>query len=450
MSDQAPAPESGIVTATLTDTLAVVGEVVAPTFAKGVIVRRPKAVAAVDWLNLDARAVERLQGLRDKYGQGPVILPVPGRPQAVILNGDQARRILEGAPVPFDPGSTEKTSALGHFEAKASLVSPPEEREARRAFNGAVLEEGCPVHSLADTMMRVVEEEMTALLDTCGETLEWAPFFAAWNRIIRRTVLGDGAADDEALTQKLEDLRSAANWAFLHPGKAELNDDFHDAVNAHLARADKGSLAERIAAQGGDADNAASHQVAHYMFAFDPGGMTTFRALGLLAAHPAFMKRAHTEVATGDRRDLTFLRACFVETLRLYPTTPAILRETTEDVEWEGGTLPAGTSILIFAPFFHRDDTLRDDAHRFNPDAWLGIDPAHRPPLVPFSAGPGVCPARHFVPMIGSAALSHILQRHVPELLQPELSVDALPGTLDNYRQRFRLGDRPDAMGEKA
>ncbi|MFU8863341.1 MAG: cytochrome P450 [Rhodobacterales bacterium] len=432
----------GIVKASVAETLAVFGEVMAPTFAKGPIVRRPAAVAVAEWFNLDARAVERLQKLRDKHGAGPIVLPVPGRPEAVILDGEQAARILERAPEPFTPDSREKSAALGHFEEKASLVSNPADREKRRSFNAAVLEETCPVHSMADHMMQVVGTEMDMLLQSCDTELTWDSFFKSWNRIVRRVVLGDGAADDEALTEQLEKLRAAANWAFMHPRTESVSESFHAAVDAHLRRADNGSLAACIAAQNPSADEAASHQVGHYMFAFDPGGMTTFRALGLLAAHPAAMQRAQNEADQSDHRDLSFLRACIVETLRLYPTTPVILREVTEDTEWEGGTLEKGTGILIFAPFFQRDDALGEDAHRFNPDAWGGIDPAERPPFVPFSAGPGVCPARHFVPMIASAAIARILQSHTVDMAEPVISAEKLPGILDNYHQILHLKPR--------
>jgi len=367
---------------------------------------------------------------------------VPGRPEAVILDWNQARRILEKAPEPFTPDSREKSAALGHFEEKASLVSAPADREKRRSFNAAVLEETCPVHSMADAMMRVVGEEMDMLVQSCGTELTWDSFFESWNRIVRRVVLGDGAAEDKALTDQSEKLRAAANWAFMHPRKESVSKSFHAAVDAHLRRADKGSLAERIAAQHPGEDEAASHQVAHYMFAFDPGGMTTFRALGLLTAHPELMQRAQQEAEGGDHRDLSFLRACIVETLRLYPTTPVILREVTEDLDWEGGTLEKGTGILIFAPFFHRDDALGEDAHRFNPEAWMGTDPAERPPFVPFSAGPAVCPARHFVPMIASAAMAGILRGHSVDMVEPVISAEKLPGILDNYHQILRLKPR--------
>src|SRR5699024_3018475 len=111
------------------------------------------------------------------------------------------------------------------------------------------------------------------------------------------------------------------------------------------------------------------HQIPQWMFAFDAGGWATFRALALIAAHPGAAQTAREEF--GRAPDLPHLRACVLESLRLWPTTPAILRDSTEATTWAGGTLPAGASVMIFAPFFHRDETRLRDAHRFAPQIWL-------------------------------------------------------------------------------
>jgi hypothetical protein len=446
MSQRETGYRRGVVKASVKDTAATFVEVAVPTLAKGVIVRRPKVVSLAERLALDERAVSRLQKLRSTYGTGPILLSIPRRRQAVVLDPEDAARILDAAPSPFTPASAEKSAALGHFEADVSLVSNPPERKGRRAFNEKVLEDGCPVHSMSASFMKVVDEEIRDLLDTCGDELTWDAFFQSWYRIVRRIVLGDGARDDEKLTDMLEKLRSSANWAFLHPGHGKLNESFHKRLNEHLARAEPGTLAERIAQVPQTDETAPSHQVAHYFFAFDPGGMTVFRTLALLATHAQARLRVEEEIAGRDadgRRDLSFTRACIVETLRLYATTPAILRETTQDVEWEGGVIPKNTSILIFAPFFHRDDETDPDAHRFVPERWMHKDPADRPPLVPFSAGPGVCPARHFVPMIASAAVAAVMQARDLELNEARISSDEpLPGTLDQYTLTFKLTRR--------
>jgi cytochrome P450 len=47
-----------------------------------------------------------------------------------------------------------------------------------------------------------------------------------------------------------------------------------------------------------------------------------------------------------------------LESLRLWPTTPTILRQTTAETRWNRDSTPAGTVVLIFAPFFHRSPEL--------------------------------------------------------------------------------------------
>ncbi|KAK0340185.1 hypothetical protein LTR94_031558, partial [Friedmanniomyces endolithicus] len=130
----------GLATAGAIDTAALAVEVLAPTFAKGVIVRRPKMVALAERLGLDARAVRRMQKLRDKYGDGPLMLPLPIRKQAVLLAPEHVRRVLDESPEPFSAASSEKRAALSHFEPEGALISCGRERAERRRFNEEVLE----------------------------------------------------------------------------------------------------------------------------------------------------------------------------------------------------------------------------------------------------------------------------------------------------------------------
>jgi hypothetical protein len=60
--------------ATVAETLGVLTDVVAPTLAKGALLRRPRVVAAAERMQFDRRAVRRMQRLRDRYGAGPLLL----------------------------------------------------------------------------------------------------------------------------------------------------------------------------------------------------------------------------------------------------------------------------------------------------------------------------------------------------------------------------------------
>lgn len=140
-------------------------------------------------------------------------------------------------------------------------------------------------------------------------------------------------------------------------------------------------------------------------------------------------------------QDLPLLRACVLESLRLWPTTPAVLRDRTRVTTWKTGVLPAHTGILIFAPLFHRDDRRLPYADRFSPELWLRERTSEDWPLIPFSAGPAICPGRNLVLLVTSSMLAALLERHDLRL-RPATRLDRrhpLPGTLDPFTLNFHV-----------
>ncbi|SFW81260.1 cytochrome P450 [Amycolatopsis australiensis] len=435
------------VPASVAETLRVAAEVVLPALAGGVIKRRPAAMGLAGKLQFDRPAVKLLTRLRDRYDGRPLRLRVPGRSVELALSGDDVATLLAGAPTPFSPSTKEKRAALGHFQPHGVLISDAADRPARRRFTEAVLEPGRPLHELAAPFAAAVADEAAVLLSetTREDELNWDTFNVAWWRLVRRIVLGTGARDDETLTDLLERLRIDANWAYLHPRRKQVHARFRERLAAHLGRAEPGSLAAAVA-EAGD-DGSAADQVAHWLFAFDAAGMTTYRTLALLATHPAALERARTDLAGLDLAEpnqLGYLRACVLDTVRLWPTTPMILRETTEETAWG----PAGTTVLIFAPFFHRDAKL-PYADRFEPDIWLDGRAAASPALVPFSAGPAICPGRDLVQFCASTMLANLVSGHAFEQTSgPVLAPDRpLPATLDNFHLEFAVRPVPPREG---
>ncbi len=59
-------------TSSLRDASSIISKTVVPTVAKGPIIRRPKVVALSERLDLDTKAVHRMQRLSDTYGPGPL------------------------------------------------------------------------------------------------------------------------------------------------------------------------------------------------------------------------------------------------------------------------------------------------------------------------------------------------------------------------------------------
>jgi hypothetical protein len=417
--------------------------VVLPTLSKGVIIRRPWVEKWAARLNLDLRAVKLLQRLRQKYGSRPLLLGIPYRPHLLLLSPEDVDYVLQSSPVPFATATREKRAALSHLEPNNVLISDAPERVVRRPYHEQALATPERVHPLADRFKKVIDEEIAGILD-CQKSglfghLDWTVFSAAWFRIVRRVVLGDGAREDDALTQQVNRLRSGANWAFLlRKDEGQLR-EFQRHLGVYIDRAEPGSLlAAAPKARNVDPES----QVAQWLFAFDPAGMATFRTLALLATHPHYLRQARGE-ASSDALDLPFTRTCLLEALRLWPTTPAILRELTEARCMDEGKVDKSTGALIFTPFFHRDDERLVSAHRMDPETWNGENALPAKGLVPFSAGPAICPAHNLVPLLASLTLAAVISRVAVRLVSQTLKPEMLPGTLNHFELRFEINHLP-------
>ncbi|MQY06537.1 cytochrome P450 [Actinomadura macrotermitis] len=441
--------------ASVADTLRAGALVLAPIIARGILARRPRVVALAEMLQADRTGGRVMQGLRAKYGPGPLLLRIPGRTMALILSPADVERVLTGTPEPFAAATKEKRAALAHFQPHGVLASHGIERADRRAFNELVLETGRPVHGNAASIVRKVEEEAALLAAAVGRSgeLDWDHFRVAWWRVIRRVVLGDAARDDNEISDLLTRLRMDANWAYAHPRRDAVRHRFLRRVHAYVERAEPGSLAELVATTRKAADTEPDEQVPQWLFAFEPAGMAAYRALALLASHPEPGRRAREEARTGDV-ELPYLRACVQESVRLWPTTLAILRDTTAETVWAGRTLPAGTGLAVVTPFVQRDDETLPFADSFVPGIWLDGTAAGDWSLVPFSGGPAECPGRDLVLLTTSLFLAALLRpfqfrQSAGIRLRPDRP---LPRTFGPFRVRFqakRMNENKTAPGER-
>jgi cytochrome P450 len=350
-----------------------------------------------------------------------------------VLDVEDARRVLTETPEPFATDTVEKHAALAHFEPHHVLISDGVARARRRALNEEALEPSAPVHHAAGRILTKIDATADELVARGG--FDWPAFRACWMAMARDVVFGPSAAEDLVLARALDSLREDANWVLLKPVRRVERKRLLARIAAHLALADDGSLAAPLAAAR-DEYAAPLSQIAHWLFAFDAAGITALRALALLEAHPQARRRAVEEGGEGGR---PFLRAVLLETVRLWPTTPLILRETKTPTKWRGSVLPAGTGIMIFLPYFHRDPDRLAFANRLAPEVWLeGRDEALG--LLPFSAGPAACPGRNLVLLMAGAMLARLLTAASHVAGSPIRDADALPLSFDHTRLVVDVG----------
>ncbi|MFE1771444.1 cytochrome P450 [Streptomyces sp. NPDC059008] len=426
--------------------------VLIPTLAQGAILRRPRVVRLAARFDTNRSAHRTLARLRRRHGAGPVSVAVPGRRVLLLLSPEDARRMFTATPATLTPTAREKARGLRHFEPDGVLVSAGEVRAERRAFNEAVLDWGAPAHRLFPALTPRIRAEAQALLDLhrgSGRPLDWDDFSAAFWRIIRRVVLGDAARDDHRITDLLAALRADAGWLSLRRPKERTREAFLAGVRAYVDRAEPDSLAALVAGTPCTEGAEPAGQIPYWLFAYDAAAIATYCALALLASHPEHAERVHTEIdgaepdrsATADA--LPLLRACVLESLRLWPTSPAILRETTAETTWHNGTTtPAGTGVVFYSSFFHRDARHLPYADQFEPDAWLDGRNQDNWALAPFGRGPAQCPAQDLALFTAATFLAALLRDHRALLLLPRRPLvppAPLPRTIDHTALRFAL-----------
>jgi cytochrome P450 len=430
-------------TASIIDSARAARDVLLPVVAQGAILRRPLWTRFAERINADDRALRRVRALRRTYGDGPVLLRLPLRPFALVLGPADVRRILDETPEPFSAATTEKVAALNHFQPHGLLATDPPLRAARRDLNEQALDTHRPVHRHADTMLAAITEEFGSLYGTLG----WDDFRALWFRAVRRIVLGDAARDDDELIRLLDGLRGNANWAEFHHSDDRRRHRFEQRLAPYVEAAAPGSLVSALPPADGVLDPAG--QVPHWLFAFDAAGIALWRLLAVLAARPEFAEPVREEAEHPDRSPLlAYAGAALQESVRLWPTTLVILREARQETYWNDRTAPAGTEFAIVSSVFHRDDEALEFANRFAPEVWLDGRSDREWPLIPFSAGPAVCPGRNVVLLTTSAATSQTVAHYdldVDPATRRVLTQPNLPATFDHTS--VRLGFWPRRQG---
>lgn len=419
----------------------VVSTVLAPLVAQGAIVRRPRATAWAERHQTDRAARAVLSGLRARHDGAPLALRIGPRRLVVVTEPDHVRRLLEGSPEPFTPATKEKTGALRHFQPEGVLISSTADRRYRRPFNEAALRTELPVHDDGAAFTDAVRHGAGVLARRLRESggLDATAFTDVWWGIVLQVVLGVRARADRELVDLLDALRRDANWSWFHPRDDRLRAELARRVESYLSAPEPGTLAAAAHAAG---PATAPGQVPHWLFAFDAAGAATLRALAVVSARPEVRARLLAEVAAPGPGTalLPYARACVLESLRLWPTTLVVLRDSTGPTVWGDRTLPGGTGFAVVSAFFHRDPERLDHADAFVPEAWLDGRNADDWGLVPFSGGPVSCPGRNVVLLVTSHLLAHLAAHDLRVHRGRYLAGDPLPATVDHLGLRFGLG----------
>ena len=322
------------------------------------------------------------------------------------------------------------------------LVQPAFHRDRLGAYGTAMVEHAlrwCErQHDGAAVEMR--EQMMRLTLGVVGETMFGASDGSAADDV--RELLDAAGALFGPLTfpfaRLLERLPLPAARRFV-AARARLDARVYRLLRERRADgADRGDLLSMLllAQDVGDERDGASltdRQVRDEVVTiFLAGHETTATALTwswyLLSRHPEVERRLHAELdevlghqppTPEDLPRLPYAAGVFAETLRLYPTAPAIFRRALEEHPVGEYVITRG-AIVVLSPYVtHRDPRYYPEPEAFDPDRWTPPSRATRPRFsyFPFGGGPRVCIGEGFASMEGALVLASVAQRWRPVLV---------------------------------
>lgn len=408
-----------------------------PNVILGIFNKREIPTRVASTLGADYLGYRLVEGMVRNYGPGPFYVRVARDEALLLTHPDDLKFVLGGSPDPFASDPEPKRKGMSAFQPDALTISRGNVWEDRRRFAEAVLDTGQPLHRLAQSFVEVAADTAATLGKA---TMDWQTFNEAFQRMTRRVVFGNRAADDTAFTELLGELMSAGNKM---PGEpAPGYDELIARIEKFLTDPEPNTLAALIAEAPTSADVKPATQVVHWLFAMgDTLAANTFRTLAVLATHGEQRREVFYEMANKDINSasgvasLKYLSGCLLETMRLWPTTALFGRVTAREVEFPSGVVvPENTQVLIYNVFNHRNRDRIAYADRFSPGEWATGDAGNDWSYNFMSHGPQGCPGYGLSIFLGTAVLSHLLDAGTPVVSGTRLdSLKPLPHSLDLY-----------------
>jgi cytochrome P450 len=227
--------------------------------------------------------------------------------------------------------------------------------------------------------------------------------------------------------------------------------ELHGRLERYVRDAEQGSLVARFADAPQSDRTRVVHQIPHWMFATrDTLAMNVARTLAVISSNHEVEERVRAELEHADPTSpseldgLAYLEGCLQEAMRLWPTTPLLARETTEDVEIAGQEVDEGAQVLMLNVFNHRNTIDVPDADRFRPERWGSGEPDYR--YNHLSNGTQSCPGGPLVSLLGKAVLAQLLARYELDLREPQIDLSGdQPFMLDFFALRLAARPHPGA-----
>ncbi|MCH8151462.1 MAG: cytochrome P450 [Planctomycetes bacterium] len=397
---------------------------VVPTILQGTFTKRRFWVGFWTRVHRDPAAVRFVSRLRKKYGCDYLWIRLGITKSLLVLDPKGIEHILERSPFVYADGKP-KRDGMNVFQPNAVTISRGTEWRDRRRFNEAVLDSGQSLHRYASRFLQIIQNEIVPGTGPPPTLQSWDDFDDLFARITRQIIFGTAARNDTTITGLLKKMMRESNRA-RKPKKSKYFDEFYSRIGDYLDTAEPNTLGALCRQVPSTKRTQVENQIPHWMFAmWETLGTNTVRALALIAAHPRVQEAVRREMAGADLTttagidSLKLLEGCVEEAMRLWPTTPILVRETVPVAELGDEAIPDGTQVLILNSFNHRDRQRYPLADTFAPESWSNGSP--NPLFNHLGSGLQACAGKDLALFIAKAVLATLFSGHRYVLVKPAL-----------------------------
>lgn len=418
--------------ASLAESLAFTGLHVLPNVLRGLFVRTRIRTRLRAWFP-DAAGEWLFARLRRRHGGRPVLIRMGLRQVLLPTLQQDFDAVLDDSPLVYaEPAAKRK--GMAHFQPGALTISRGTDWRAKRARNESVLgSKGLPAEH-ARQVGAIVQAET---LPRCGAaTFAHADVAAVFDRVAQRIVLGGDAAEPMA---RLRALMRRANW-LVALGSGKRRREFLAWLGTWSPPAGTPCLGASMldgcrAVSPDEVASSPRSQLPHLLFAIgDTLAENCTQALCAILAHADARERATAEAkAWAPGGEAPYLDACFREAMRLWTSTPMLMREALSADKLGGSMLEPGRQVVLWTSALHRDPGAYHAADRFVPERFVGANPL---PEYALSGGGQSCAGRALCLTLARAFLATVLRRDGLRLTAPKLAPPRMPPLCDFFALR--------------
>jgi cytochrome P450 len=431
-----------------------------PNYLQGIFKRSPFWTGFFHRFHPDPSGRRLIAKWRRKYHARCFVVSLFGARTVLVVDPYSVRRVLEHSPAVYaDPRPKQK--GMAHFQPDAVTISRPPLWDLRRRFNEEVLATG-RLHPFGDAFVAVIREETKNLAKTTTDRITWPALDGLFTRITLQIVFGKHALNDVGMLEALDRLMLQAN-RLLFLKRNPRFDRLYERIEHYLKAPEPNTLAARCREVletmptalrlTPDKINVAS-QMPHWLFAMkDTLALNTAACLTLLADHPACCERAQADIALWDGSAsglgaAKYLEACVEETMRLWPTTPMLVRECiVADILADDMILP-GTQVIIWNAANHRNTEAYADAGLFRPERWS--EPQFGTWFNHLSSSTQACAGRDLALLIAKTVVAELLRDHYyqnhAKIAEPGQSVPDSFNACQLKLERTASAERPEVQ----